>query len=89
MYRSLLTHVPLTLTHYLYTHLGATDDLEKVTAMARRQVTEFGMSAAVGHVSLRVSQSRRQYSQKLYKLIDEVGKILTHVKNIHFLNSLH
>ncbi len=53
-------------------HAGATDDLEKVTGMARRQVTEFGMSPVVGHISLPRTEGKRQYSQKLFRLIDEV-----------------
>lgn len=61
----------------LYTHTGARDDLEKVTGMAYRQVTEYGMSPVIGHISLPQPESstprRRMYSQKLAKMIDEVG----------------
>ena len=63
--------------------VGASDDLDKVTKMAYRQVVEFGMSPRIGHISLplRGSEplSKSIYSQKLTKMIDEVCSIKGYV----------
>ena len=54
----------------------AQDDLEKVTKMAYKQVVEFGMSPAIGHVSFPLKRpeefGRKPYSKQLSKMIDEV-----------------
>lgn len=47
--------------------------------MAYRQVTEFGMSPVIGHISLPKQEARlrrRVYSQKLARMIDEVGVVI-------------
>ena len=60
-------------------HVGAQDDLEKVTKMAYQQVVEYGMSPHVGHISLPIKGSRdfskTLYSDKLCKMIDEVSGV--------------
>lgn len=54
----------------------AQDDLEKVTKMAYKQVVEFGMSPAIGHISFPLKRpeefGRKPYSKQLSKMIDEV-----------------
>lgn len=53
---------------------GAQDDLQKVTQMAYAQVTQYGMSAAVGQISFtneQGSQLTKPYSEATGKLIDE------------------
>ncbi|MAG32607.1 MAG: cell division protein FtsH [Deltaproteobacteria bacterium] len=66
---------------------GASNDLQKATGMARRMVTEFGMSKALGPVSYSDSGadvflgrdlvSRKDYSeQKAREIDDEVSDIL-------------
>ncbi|MGC9335656.1 MAG: ATP-dependent metallopeptidase FtsH/Yme1/Tma family protein [Anaerolineae bacterium] len=69
---------------------GAQNDLEKVTLLARRMVEDFGMSEALGPISLGSERgakllageyglgSERDYSESTAELIDqEVKKILT------------
>ncbi|MCU1420075.1 MAG: cell division protein FtsH [Mycetocola sp.] len=60
---------------------GASNDIEKATATARKMVTEFGMSAAVGSIKLgsasgemflgRDMGHQRDYSEDLAQLVDE------------------
>ena len=61
---------------YIRTHVGAQDDLEKVTDLAYRQVVELGMSPVIGNVSFPLKRAdepgKKPYSQMLSKMIDEV-----------------
>jgi cell division protease FtsH len=60
---------------------GAANDIEKATATARKMVTEFGMSAAVGPIKLgqgsgevflgRDMGHQRDYSERLAERVDE------------------
>ena len=56
----------------------ARDDLERVTEMAYKQVVQFGMSPAIGHVSFPLKRregfGKRPYSKQLSKMIDEVSR---------------
>ena len=56
----------------------AQDDLERVTEMAYKQVVQFGMSPAIGHVSFPLKRreefGKRPYSKQLSKMIDEVSR---------------
>ena len=66
---------------------GASNDIEKATKVARKMVTQFGMSAKLGFINLgstsevfigRDYQSHVEYSEKTAGIIDEeVQKILT------------
>jgi cell division protease FtsH len=69
--------------------VGAENDLERATSMARRMVTQWGMSEQLGPVSYKMSDDdpflgreihqQRQFSEHTMKLIDaEVTKILNH-----------
>jgi cell division protease FtsH len=63
---------------------GAQNDLETATAMARRMVTQFGMSEKLGHMTLgrreglvflgRDIMEERNYSEETARLIDEEVK---------------
>jgi len=65
---------------------GASNDIEKATSIARRMVTEYGMSARVGSVKLGASQGEpfmgrdmgatRDYSDELAHTIDAEVRIL-------------
>jgi len=65
---------------------GASNDIEKATSIARRMVTEYGMSARVGSVKLgtgsgepfmgRDMGATREYSDELAKIIDEEVRVL-------------
>ncbi|MFT4123971.1 MAG: ATP-dependent zinc metalloprotease FtsH [Microbacteriaceae bacterium] len=65
---------------------GASNDIEKATAIARRMVTEYGMSATVGSVKLGQSQgepflgrdmgTQRDYSDELAETIDKEVRAL-------------
>jgi cell division protease FtsH len=65
---------------------GASNDIEKATAIARRMVTEYGMSARIGSVKLgtgsgepfmgRDMGATREYSDELAKIIDEEIRVL-------------
>ncbi|MGV8876909.1 MAG: ATP-dependent zinc metalloprotease FtsH [Rhodoglobus sp.] len=65
---------------------GASNDIEKATAIARRMVTEYGMSARIGSVKLgtgsgepfmgRDMGATREYSDELAKIIDEEVRVL-------------
>jgi len=65
---------------------GASNDIEKATSIARRMVTEYGMSAKVGSVKLGSASSEpfmgrdmgsgREYSDELAKLIDDEVRLL-------------
>ena len=66
---------------------GASNDIEKATSIARRMVTEYGMSAEVGAVKLGQSSGevflgkdmghQRDYSEKLAEQVDvEVRKLI-------------
>src|SRR3954465_10709388 len=60
---------------------GAANDIEKATAMARKMVTEFGMSARVGAIKLGQSNGevflgrdmghQRDYSEEVARIVDE------------------
>jgi cell division protease FtsH len=65
---------------------GASNDIEKATSIARRMVTEYGMSAIVGSVKLGASQGEpfmgrdmgatRDYSDDVAKTIDDEVRVL-------------
>ncbi len=65
---------------------GASNDIEKATATARRMVTEYGMSAAVGSVKLGSSNSEpfmgrdmgstRAYSENIAEVVDAEVRVL-------------
>jgi cell division protease FtsH len=65
---------------------GASNDIEKATSIARRMVTEYGMSARIGSVKLgtgagepfmgRDMGATREYSDELAKIIDEEVRVL-------------
>ncbi|HJN08307.1 MAG TPA: ATP-dependent zinc metalloprotease FtsH [Pirellulaceae bacterium] len=72
---------------YNETTIGAENDLERATSMARRMVTHWGMSEQLGPVSYKMSDEdpflgreihqQRQFSEHTMELIDaEVAKIL-------------
>ena len=72
---------------YNETCVGAENDLERATSIARKMVTHWGMSPKVGPVSYKTSdedpfmgreiQRTRQFSEHTQELIDEeVGRIL-------------
>ena len=72
---------------YDETTVGAENDLERATQMARRMVTHWGMSERLGPVSYKMSEEdpflgrelhqQRQFSEHTMELIDqEVAKIL-------------
>ncbi|MCE1179721.1 MAG: ATP-dependent zinc metalloprotease FtsH [Micrococcales bacterium] len=78
---------------------GAANDIEKATSMARKMVTEFGMSERVGAVKLGQSQGevflgrdmghQRDYSEAVAGLVDEeVRKLIeaAHDEAWHALN---
>ena len=48
----------------------AAEDLRKVTQLARRMVTEYGMSEKISHISLPTESNRRPYSNALMTSID-------------------
>ncbi|MDD9206381.1 ATP-dependent zinc metalloprotease FtsH, partial [Georgenia sp. 10Sc9-8] len=60
---------------------GASNDIEKASALARKMVTEYGMSARVGAIKLGQSQGepflgrdmghQRDYSEKIAGIVDE------------------
>jgi len=70
---------------------GASNDIERATNIARKMVTEWGMSPEIGYVSLNSSeefflgrdyQSRNNYSEEKAAVIDaEVKKILDECSN--------
>src|SRR6476620_1303783 len=65
---------------------GAANDIEKATAMARKMVTEFGMSARVGAIKLGQSTGevflgrdmghQRDYSEEVARIVDEEVRAL-------------
>ncbi len=66
---------------------GASNDIEKATAIARRMVTEYGMSAVVGSVKVgsgssepflgRDMQNTRDYSENIAEVVDaEVRRLI-------------
>ncbi|MCO6454660.1 MAG: ATP-dependent zinc metalloprotease FtsH [Pirellulaceae bacterium] len=72
---------------YNETTVGAENDLERATGMARRMVTHWGMSERLGPVSYKLSEEdpflgreihqQRQFSEHTMELIDEeVAKLL-------------
>ncbi len=72
---------------YSETCVGAENDLERATSIARRMVTHWGMSAKIGPVSYKTSDEdpflgreihqQRQFSEHTQELIDEeVARIL-------------
>jgi cell division protease FtsH len=73
---------------YGETTVGAENDLERATSLARRMVTHWGMSDKLGPVSYKMSdedpflgreiQRQRQFSERTMQLIDdEVARLLT------------
>ncbi|MFM8251408.1 MAG: ATP-dependent zinc metalloprotease FtsH [Planctomycetota bacterium] len=73
---------------YGETTIGAENDLERATSLARRMVTHWGMSAKLGPVSYKMSdedpflgreiQRQRQFSERTMQLIDdEVTRLLS------------
>lgn len=78
---------------------GAANDIEKATAMARKMVTEFGMSERVGAIKLGQSQGepflgrdmghQRDYSEQVAAVVDEeVRKLIdsAHDEAWHVVN---
>ncbi|MDQ1551141.1 MAG: cell division protease FtsH, partial [Actinomycetota bacterium] len=64
---------------------GASNDIEKATATARRMVTEYGMSAAIGSVKLGVAAGEpmmgrdggsRDYSETIAETVDSEVRLL-------------
>jgi cell division protease FtsH len=65
---------------------GASNDIEKATAIARKMVTEYGMSAAIGSVKLGQSQGevflgrdmghQRDYSEEIAEKVDNEVRLL-------------
>ena len=65
---------------------GASNDIEKATGMARKMVTEFGMSARVGAIKLGQSTGevflgrdmghQRDYSEEVARIVDEEVRAL-------------
>jgi cell division protease FtsH len=70
---------------------GASNDIEKATETARRMVTEFGMSAAIGSVKLGASSGemflgrdmghQRDYSDELAQVVDQ--EVRTLIESAH------
>ncbi|HEX2705755.1 MAG TPA: ATP-dependent zinc metalloprotease FtsH [Candidatus Lustribacter sp.] len=70
---------------------GAANDIEKATSMARKMVTEFGMSERVGAIKLGQSQGevflgrdyghQRDYSESVARIVDEEVRRL--IDNAH------
>ncbi|WP_127132029.1 ATP-dependent zinc metalloprotease FtsH [Georgenia sp. SYP-B2076] len=70
---------------------GASNDIEKATALARKMVTEYGMSARVGAIKLGQTQGepflgrdmghQRDYSDDVARIVDEEVRQL--VENAH------
>ncbi len=80
---------------YDQTSVGAENDLERATSMARRMVTHWGMSPKLGPVSYKSSDDdpflgreihqQRQFSEHTQELIDdEVSRILQNASNRAF-----
>ena len=78
---------------------GAANDIEKATAMARKMVTEYGMSDRVGAIKLGQSQGevflgrdmghQRDYSEKVAGIVDEEVRALieaAHDEAWHVIN---
>jgi cell division protease FtsH len=78
---------------------GAANDIEKATGMARKMVTEFGMSERVGAIKLGQSQGevflgrdmghQRDYSEEVASIVDEeVRKLIdsAHDEAWHVIN---
>ena len=78
---------------------GAANDIEKATAMARKMVTEYGMSERVGAIKLGQSQGevflgrdmghQRDYSEKIAGIVDEEVRSLieaAHDEAWHVIN---
>ena len=78
---------------------GAANDIEKATAMARRMVTEFGMSERIGAIKLgqstgevflgRYMGHQRDYSERVASVVDEeVRKLIesAHDEAWHVIN---
>ncbi len=72
---------------YTETSVGAENDLERATSLARRMISHWGMSRKLGPVSYKLSDSdpflgremhqQRQFSEKTQEIIDgEIGEVL-------------
>lgn len=72
---------------YKETSVGAENDLERATSLARRMISHWGMSSKLGPVSYKLSdsdpflgremQQQRQFSEKTQEIIDgEIGETL-------------
>ena len=72
---------------YTETSVGAENDLERATSLARRMISHWGMSCKLGPVSYKLSDSdpflgremhqQRQFSEKTQEIIDgEIGEVL-------------
>ncbi|MFM8261936.1 MAG: ATP-dependent zinc metalloprotease FtsH [Pirellula sp.] len=72
---------------YSETSVGAENDLERATSLARRMISHWGMSRKLGPVSYKLSDSdpflgremhqQRQFSEKTQEIIDgEIGEVL-------------
>ena len=72
---------------YAETSVGAENDLERATTLARRMISHWGMSHKLGPVSFKLSDSdpflgremhqQRQFSEKTQEIIDgEIGETL-------------
>ncbi|HET9633826.1 MAG TPA: ATP-dependent zinc metalloprotease FtsH, partial [Terrabacter sp.] len=79
---------------------GASNDIEKATGMARKMVTEYGMSARVGAIKLGQSNGevflgrdmghQRDYSEEIARVVDEEVRSLidaAHDEAYHALNA--
>ena len=70
---------------------GASNDIEKATAMARKMITEYGMSERIGAIKLGQSNGevflgrdmghQRDYSEEIAKVVDE--EVRTLIENAH------
>lgn len=78
---------------------GASNDIEKATATARKMITEYGMSDRVGSVKLGQSSGevflgkdmghQRDYSEEVAKLVDSEVRQLLHQANAEAYEALN
>ncbi|MFN6401610.1 MAG: ATP-dependent zinc metalloprotease FtsH [Planctomycetota bacterium] len=78
---------------YKETSVGAENDLERATSLARRMISHWGMSRKLGPVSYKLSDSdpflgreihqQRLFSEKTQEIIDgEIGETLRHADHL-------